>query len=402
MMQARTHPDLQVLIVDDEPTQRLAVDMMCRSVGTSGARGFETGEAALRFLGETGTGVDLVICDLDMPEMDGMEFVRRLAAFPNPPALMILSGHARALLDSVERLGVAYGLRMLTSVRKPLTRKVLDGALAGLTDAIRRRPSIPAAVGPVETGRAVGGVFTPFFQPQIRLADGAVHGVEVLARLIEPDGRVVSPSEFLPELHDPGRMRDFTLEIVDKTVAAIAEWPDIDPPLFVSINLSPLLFEDLGVTRDLVARIDSAGVPRDRLVFEIVETAVSGNPMLFTESAARLRLRGFGLAIDDYGQGHASLDQLRRLPFSELKIDRAFVAGIDVDSDNHAIVANTIAMAKALGLRTIAEGVERGEEAGVLKELGCDVAQGFLYSPAVPAAEFLEFLETRTTGQSAT
>ena len=404
MMQARTHPDLQVLIVDDEPTQRLAVDMMCRSVGASGARGFETGEAALRFLDETGTGVDLVICDLDMPEMDGMEFVRRLAAFPNPPALMILSGHARALLDSVERLGVAYGLRMLTSVRKPLTRQVLDGALTGLADAMRRRPSIPAAVGvgPVETERALDGVFTPFFQPQIRLADGAVHGVEVLARLIEPDGRVVSPSEFMPELHDPERMRDFTLEIVDKTVAAIAEWPEMDPLLFVSINLSPLLFEDLGVTRDLVARIDSAGVPRDRLVFEIVETAVSGNPMLFTESAARLRLRGFGLAIDDYGQGHASLDQLRRLPFSELKIDRAFVAGIDVDADNHAIVANTIAMAKALSLRTIAEGVERREEARVLTELGCDVAQGFLYSPAVPAAEFLAFLDTRTKGQSAT
>lgn len=171
------------------------------------------------------------------------------------------------------------------------------------------------------------------------------------------------------------------------------------PDIRISINLTPLLFDDLEVMNDLMDRVDRAAIPRDRLVFEVVETAVASDPMMLTESAARLRLRGFGLAIDDYGQGHASLDQLRRLPFDELKIDRAFVADIDSDPDNRVIVANTISMAKALGLKVVAEGVETEAEVRVLTELGCDLVQGFLYAPALPYGRFLDYFAGNRGGQ---
>ncbi len=379
--------DVRVMIVDDEPTQHAVLAAMCETLGLPAPMMCQSGEAALASIVGDQPQVDCIVCDLDMPGMDGVEFVRRLADLPAAPALMILSGHPKALLDSVERLGADYGLRMLNSVRKPLTLSSLESAIEVLA-----APFTPARDGdedadPVDAGTFGNGVFTPYFQPQIRLSDGGLHGVEVLARMVDGNGAMVPPTRFIPWLGVAGRMQEFTLDIVEKALSAISGWPSLDPALAISINLCPELFEDHDFARDLAARAEAAGIARDRLVFEIVETAVSKDRMIFAEGAARLRLRGFGLAIDDYGQGHASLDQLRRLPFSELKIDRAFVRQIDSDADNRAIVANTIAMAKALELRVIAEGVEREEEAATLSALGCDAAQGFLYSRAVPAHE---------------
>ena len=389
---------LKVMVVDDEPTQRLAVSLMCRTLGLPEAAAFESGQAALDALSGRDRGTDLVVCDLDMPEMDGMEFIRRAADLDAPPALMILSGHDPALLDSVERMGKAYGLRMMGSVRKPLTRDALEEVLGRLASALPTAPAMAQADTAMVDALIDGGWFEPWFQPQVALSGRAVHGAEALARLVQPDGTVDMPAVFLRRLDERGMMADFTVEILDRTLAAIRNWPDRMPAINVSINLTPLLFDDLAIMGELMARIDRAGVPRDRLIFEVVETAVSGDQMRFTESAARLRLRGFGLAIDDYGQGHATLGQLRRLPFTELKIDRAFVVGLDSDADNRAIVANTIAMARALDLRVVAEGVETEAEAEALRALGCDVAQGFLYSRALPSQEFVAFVESRSAG----
>ena len=239
------------------------------------------------------------------------------------------------------------------------------------------------------------GRFEPYFQPQLSLADGRVLGAEVLARLVEPDGSLVLPHAFLARLGERGMMTGFTFDIMDKALAMLTSWRERPPEIRVSVNLSPTLFDDLAVMAELMARVDRAGLPRDRMVFEVVETAIASDQMMLAESAARLRLRGFGLAIDDFGQGHASLDQLRRLPFDELKIDRAFVADLDSDSDNRTIVGTTIAMAKALGLKVVAEGVETEGEVRALRELGCEVAQGYLFAPALPFAQFLRFLDDR-------
>ncbi|MEQ8346197.1 MAG: EAL domain-containing response regulator [Sneathiellaceae bacterium] len=390
---------IQVLVVDDEPTQRLAVSVMCRGLGLPEALAFGSGHQALATVAAPGARIDLVICDLDMPEMDGMEFIRRIAGLEDPPALMILSGHPSALLDSVERMGRAYGLRMTGSVRKPLTRQVLQATLTALSE----NRADPAADEPANAemvdGLIASGRFEPYFQPQVALRDGQVCGAEVLARLLQPDGAVLLPHAFLKRLSERGMMTDFTIDIVDKTLALLTGGTARMPDIRISINLTPLLFDDLEVMNDLMDRVDRAAIPRDRLVFEVVETAVASDPMMLTESAARLRLRGFGLAIDDYGQGHASLDQLRRLPFDELKIDRAFVADIDSDPDNRVIVANTISMAKALGLKVVAEGVETEAEVRVLTELGCDLVQGFLYAPALPYGRFLDYFAGNRGGQ---
>ena len=384
------------MVIDDEPTQRLAVTLMCRALNLPPAIDLAEADAALAMIAAKQTTIDLVICDLDMPAMDGMEFIRRLAKIPAPPAMMILSGHPSELLDSVEGLGRARGLRMMASVKKPLTKSVLVEVLEALAAETDRVPVFAAApyLKPPEIDALIDtGGFEPYFQPQINLANGEVHGAEILARLVLPDGSIYMPAVFLERLVDRNLMASFTMEMVDKTLASVACWPDGIKRLHLSVNLTPALFEDLTIMRDVMARIDQSGLPRSQIMFELVETAVSGDPMAFLEGATRLRLRGYGLSIDDFGQGNSTLDQLRRLPFTELKIDRAFISRIDTDLNNQAIVSNTISMAKALGMTVVAEGVETEDEARYLADLGCHFAQGYFYSQALASDRFVRFLE---------
>lgn len=391
---------LQVMVIDDEPTQRLAVTLMCRSLELPPALDLAEADAALTLIESKRTAIDLVICDLDMPGMDGMEFIRRLATIPSPPAMMILSGHPSELLDSVEGLGRARGLRMMASVRKPLTKSVLVGVLDALaTDTAQKPPKADAPsldTDEIDVLIESGG-FEPYFQPQIDLTNGEVHGAEILARLTLPDGSILLPATFLERLAERDMMAGFTMEMVDRTLASVARWPCGIGRLHLSVNLTPALFEDLAIMRQVMTRIDQSGLPRSQIMFELVETAVSGDPMAFLEGATRLRLRGYGLSIDDFGQGNSTLDQLRRLPFTELKIDRAFVTGIDRDPNNQAIVSNTISMAKALGMTVVAEGVETEAEARYLSELGCHFAQGYFYSQALSSDRFVRFLEDRAS-----
>ena len=380
------------MVVDDELAQRVAVSFLCKAIGVPEVIEHASARAALSNLSSRATPLDLVICDLDLPEMDGMEFIRRLGTLASLPAILIVSGHHQSVLESVEFMGRAYGLTVLGSLPKPLTRPVLEPILTRLAAggaAAAAAPAIEKAEidSLIDTGR-----FEPYFQPQLRLPELSVDGVEVLARLVHDDGAVYPPDVFLTRLEERDMLADLTVEIMGKALKVVADWPAKAAGVRVSFNIAPKMISDFKIMQSLMDRVDRSGVASGRIVFEIVETAMEDNRKTFMESAARLRLRGFGLSIDDFGQGHATLDQLRRLPFSELKIDRAFVSGMTEDASNRAIVANTVSMSKAMGLRVVAEGVESESEAQMLAGFGCDSAQGFLYSKALSAGHLTEYL----------
>jgi len=183
--------------------------------------------------------------------------------------------------------------------------------------------------------------------------------------------------------------------VLSQACAQVKAWDAAGaPPLDVSVNLSGYQFQRGTIARTVRKALARAAVEPNRLILEVTENFLMEEAADIATALGALKTLGVQLAIDDFGTGYASLNALRRLPFHTLKIDRSFVCNVNDDPDAAAIVKAIIAMAHNLGLTVVAEGVETSAQERFLKEAGCDEAQGFLYSPALPPEEFARFLET--------
>ena len=213
------------------------------------------------------------------------------------------------------------------------------------------------------------------YQPKICLATGELTGVEALVRWQHPTRGLLAPDAFVPLAARTGVVADLTRWVVDH---ALADCRALDLP--VAVNLAAANIVDITLPAAIGAALERHGVPADRLVCEISEHTVMADPVRAAAVLGGLRELGVGLSLDDFGTGHSSLSYLKRLPLDEVKIDRSFVAGMTEDENDAVIVRSTIDLARNLGLRVVAEGVETGEIMDALAELRCDVAQGYFIS----------------------
>jgi diguanylate cyclase (GGDEF)-like protein/PAS domain S-box-containing protein len=239
------------------------------------------------------------------------------------------------------------------------------------------------------------------YQPQVELDTGLVTGVEALVRWQHPSRGLLLPDEFVPTAERTGLMAPLARYVIDEALRQRREWRRIGHELTVAVNVSMRNLLDAAFPADVAALLERRRAPASCLELEITEhTAVADR---FRAKAVLERLGGMGLrvAIDDYGTGYSSLAFLRRLPLHEIKIDRSFVRTMTTDRDDAVIVRSTIDLARNLGLRVIAEGVETAEIYDALVELGCDSAQGHHLSPPVPAHELTAWLADRGRGASA-
>jgi EAL domain-containing protein (putative c-di-GMP-specific phosphodiesterase class I) len=225
------------------------------------------------------------------------------------------------------------------------------------------------------------------YQPKVALADGRVAGVEALVRWQHPVHGLRGPGAFLPHAEHTALMRPLTLHVLETALAQLAEWRAAGLDLHVAVNLAVQNLLDLRTPGQVAELLSRHGLPAGALTLEVTESLMLHDPQRAGEVLHDLRELGVGLALDDFGTGYSSLEHLKRLPVDELKIDKSFVMSMDTDRANRAIVASTSALGRALGLRVVAEGVESGASAAVLAAIGCDLAQGFHYSPPVPAAQ---------------
>ncbi len=213
------------------------------------------------------------------------------------------------------------------------------------------------------------------YQPKICLATGELTGVEALVRWQHPTRGLLGPDAFVPLAARTGVVADLTRWVVDR---ALADCRTLDLP--VAVNLAAANIVDVTLPAAIGAALERHGVPAGRLVCEISEHTVMADPVRAAAVLGGLRELGVGLSLDDFGTGHSSLSYLKRLPLDEVKIDRSFVAGMTEDENDAVIVRSTIDLARNLGLRVVAEGVETGEIMDALAELRCDVAQGYFIS----------------------
>jgi EAL domain-containing protein (putative c-di-GMP-specific phosphodiesterase class I) len=215
-------------------------------------------------------------------------------------------------------------------------------------------------------------------------------GAEALVRWRHPKHGVVGPNAFISLLEQSRKIDELTLPMLEEAVNACREWRECGLAPTVSVNLSLVSLADTAPAERLTGTVSAAGLDPIRF-FEIMETVAMTEVAAALENLTRLRMRGFGLSVDDYGTGFSSLRQLTRVPFTKIKIDQEFVQGCATNPSLRAIVESSVEMARRLGITSVAEGVETQEDGDVLKAAGCDVAQGFLIAKALDRNSFLEF-----------
>jgi EAL domain-containing protein (putative c-di-GMP-specific phosphodiesterase class I)/GGDEF domain-containing protein len=226
------------------------------------------------------------------------------------------------------------------------------------------------------------------FQPKVDLATDACIGAEALLRWTHPEAGPVPPGEFFPVIEQTGMLRAATQRVLEMAICQLADWraAGIDLPVAVNVSAANLLEPDFCAR--LVAGLEGFGVPPSSLTLEVTESALMKNPQLAQATMVALDAAGIHLAIDDFGTGYSSLAYLQSLPARVVKIDQSFVRDIDADERRRNLVATMVKLSHDLGHRVVAEGVETEGVVRVLRELGCDEAQGYLYARPLEAAAF--------------
>jgi EAL domain-containing protein (putative c-di-GMP-specific phosphodiesterase class I) len=378
---------LVALVVEDDAFQRRTVARMLRSLGAREVREARDGKEGLASM-QSPTPVDLVVCDLDMPEMDGMEFMRHLGSANSQASVVISSAKDKSLALSVEKMALAYGVHLLGLMEKPVT-------LAGLEDMIARRDSTEPHLKPLRD-LAPSYSLEPFYQPKVALDSGRVLGMEALARWHHPEDGLVAPHAFISVLELSGDIDELTLAMLECAAGACLRMHQQGLELTMALNLSLVSLTDTSMADRLTSIVQSIGLDPRFITFEITETAAMTQIAPALENLARLRMRGFGLSIDDFGAGFASLQQLMRVPFTELKIDQGFVTGCAVNPASRVIVESSVDIARKLGITSVAEGVESAADWDMMKAACCDVAQGYFIARPMDEGLFVEFCLARS------
>lgn len=385
-----------VLVIDDEPAIGESIAMVARDLGMS----CRVLTSALELEEDPDPAVTAIVIDLMMPGMDGIELVRRLAERECRATIVLMSGHDRSVLRSVQEMARALGLRTGEPLQKPFRLADVKGMLNAVAEPqMDRRKAVSGdrkSLPEDEVRAAIGErAVVVHYQPQIALASGRVEGVEALARLSHPELGIVYPDQFIEETEQLGLMDALTDIVLERSLEEIAGLDGLGEAT-LSINFPASSLVDLGLPERIAKAAARGHIALSRLVIEITESGLIQEFGKALDVLARLRLRGAGVSVDDFGTGYSSIAQLRRVPCTELKIDRMFVKDMLSDDSARAVVEESIGLAHRLNLRVVAEGVETSQQAHALAEAGCDLAQGYYYSRAVPARDLGAWLAART------
>ena len=390
--------DLHVLVVDDQVEVRQYVRGVLRTIGISQVSEAGSGREALVAVTEPGAWFDLILCDLRMPDRDGIETIRAFAALGLESAVAIMSIEHERIIETAGMLASAQGLTMVGTISKPVTAAKLEPLFLGMKRSADTTvgASVSAPVADLH-GAFARRELRLVYQPKVSMRTRAFAGVEALVRWNHPVLGSIPPGSFVPmmELSEDysARLADFTLR---EAIALASIWKENGRDLPVAVNLTPRALEQL----DLPDRIETLArdmrVPPALITLEVTETQLPRDSTRMIDVATRLRLKGFSLSIDDFGTGQSGLAQLERFPFSELKIDRQFVHGSSGSSTKRSMVEASIALARNLKMTAVAEGVQERADWDLLAELGCDVAQGYFIAHPMSEEGLDAWSEVRT------
>jgi len=386
--------DVRALVADDQPFVRHSIKTILTRLGVGEVLEAGDGvEAATMLLGSA-QPIDIIFCDLQMPGRDGIEILRTLSDQKSEIAVVVISGEDTELIQAAVMLAEEQGLNILGSLKKPATADKVNAFMQRLASSPGKKAHFPNAnVSPDDLRNAIGqGHILPYYQPKVSMNQRKLISVEALARWQHPDQGLINPGVFIPMAEQNDLIDVLTNTMLDQAVRQCVQWQDAGISVQLAINLSVNSLDQLDLPEHLVNLVEAAGFSPSQIVLEVTESRISDNPTALLDIATRLRLKRFSLSIDDFGTGFSSLQQLQRLPFTELKVDQAFVTGASQDKKARSILETSIDLAQKLGMKIVVEGIESKDDWELVASLGCDLAQGYFIARPMPGRDIAGWL----------
>jgi EAL domain-containing protein (putative c-di-GMP-specific phosphodiesterase class I)/ActR/RegA family two-component response regulator len=377
-----------MLVIDDDPIIGQFLSRLGASLGLT----CDVTTTAERFLELLRPETSLIFLDLIMPGIDGIQLLRLLSERRCTTPIIIMSGIDRRVLETAERLAKALDLRVVGRLRKPFRLAQVETILQEFRRAALLTPDFHpagAAIADCDLVRAIeNDELVVHYQPQVDLRSDEVIGFEALVRWQRTPQTLVFPDDFIPRVEALGLIDRMGWLVQRQGLSELEHFAQAGltrPTLSVNVCASSLL--DLSLPDSLASLADEHGIDPERIIVEVTESGLFKDLSKVLDVLARLRMKGFKISIDDFGTGYAMMQHLRYIPATEIKIDQTFVRNMQVSNSDRIAVEKTVEIGHELGMKVVAEGVETAEQLEFLREINCDIVQGYYFSkPLAPGA----------------
>lgn len=380
----------RILLLDDEPFVLKLLARMLANLGFTSVISCESGASALAQLDHADGPPELILMDINMPEMDGVEFLRKLVERGYAGSIIVVSGEDERVIRATEALVQAYHLPLLGQLQKPVS----PGRLAALLDAwspgtgAMPAPQQPRRYGADAIRHAIAnGELVNYYQPMVAALTGRVVGVEALVRWRHPVDGLLLPEDFIGETTQHGLIGDLSWQVLTSAVAQAQTWHNAGRLLQISINLSAHDLTSIDFADILANLVGEAGISPHGIMLEVPESLLMRSSPALLETLTRLRLKRFRLSIDDFGTTPSSLAQLRNIPVDEVKLNADIIHGARTSDPGGDRYRTCLEQARQLDVQVVGKGVENLEDWDLLHRSGSELAQGYFIGKPMPATD---------------
>jgi len=387
--QNQPHSWIKALVVDDSK----AICSLCKNILTEnyGVNYVHTTNSAPEALAviKSFKDVNMIFLDLNMPGTDGVQLLKQIAACKFKGYIVIVSGVSAKIIQSVEDLANKYNLNFIGSIHKPIDLKDFDHIFSKVgQNTIPQYKHETQQLKIYEIIRALeNDDIEVFYQPQIKLKNRKLIGVEALCRLRHPSLGLISPDKFIDKTEETDLIFHLTLSVIDKALNDWVTWLNQGIDITLSINISPYVLKFTEFTDLFLTKMAELNIQKNKICLEVTESIIEDNHEIELEALSRLAIKGVLLSLDDFGTGSASIERLHRLPFDELKLDKSFFQNSVTNRAQFDLIKSCVAMSNALDMHTVAEGIETAEHWKIAEQTGCDIVQGYYICKPIEAAD---------------